>query len=240
MRLVDCLIYNDEDLILELRFNILNKFVDEFVIIEAKFDHQNNPKKTNFKIEKFEKFQNKIKYIVVDKFPENLTNWGRENYQRNFISKGLEDANDEDYIIISDVDEIPNLEEIHNKKIGKFSAFKQKLFYYKINLLNKTEPFWYGSKICKKKYLKSPQWLRDQKVKNYSFWKFYKIKWDIIENGGWHFSFLKSPEEIQKKIKQYAHAEFNTEKYTNLERIKNSVKNKHDLFDRNLTFEKIE
>ena len=129
MRIVDCLIYNDEDLILELRFNILNKFVDEFVIIEAKFDHQNNPKKTNFKIEKFEKFQNKIKYIVVDKFPENLTNWGRENYQRNFISKGLEDANDEDYIIISDVDEIPNLEEIHNKKIGKFSAFKQKLFY---------------------------------------------------------------------------------------------------------------
>ena len=240
MRIVDCLIYNDEDLILELRFNILNKFVDEFVVIEAKFDHQNNPKKTNFKIEKFKKFQNKIKYIVIDKFPENLSNWGRENYQRNFISKGLEDANDEDYIIISDADEIPNLEAILNKKIGKFAAFKQKLFYYKINLLNKTEPFWYGSKICKKKYLKSPQWLRDQKVKNYSFWKFYKIKWDIIENGGWHFSFLKSPEEIQKKLKQYAHAEFNMEKYTNLERIKSSVKNKHDLFDRNLTFEKIE
>ena len=240
MKLFDCFIYNDEDLILELRFNILDKFVDKFVVVEAKFDHQNNPKKTNFKVEKFEKFRKKIKYVVLDIFPENLSNWGRENYQRNFISQGLEDANDEDYIIISDADEIPNLEEMLTKKLGKYTAFKQKLFYYKINLLNKTEPFWYGSKICKKKYLKSPQWLRDQKVKNYSFWKFYKIKWNIVENGGWHFSFLKTPEEIQKKIKQYAHAEFNMEKYTDLERIKNSIKNKIDLFDRHLNFQRIE
>tara|TARA_B100000700_G_C14905176_1_gene789344 strand:+ start:295 stop:1080 length:786 start_codon:yes stop_codon:yes gene_type:complete len=240
MKIFDCFIYNDEDLILELRFNILDKFVDKFVVVEAKFDHQNNPKKTNFKVEKFEKFRKKIKYVVLDIFPENLSNWGRENYQRNFISQGLEDANDEDYIIISDADEIPNLEEMLTKKLGKYTAFKQKLFYYKINLLNKTEPFWYGSKICKKKYLKSPQWLRDQKVKNYSFWKFYKIKWNIVENGGWHFSFLKTPEEIQKKIKQYAHAEFNMEKYTDLERIKNSIKNKIDLFDRHLNFQRIE
>ena len=240
MKIFDCFIYNDEDLILELRFNILDKFVDKFVVVEAKFDHQNNPKKTNFKVEKFEKFRKKIKYVVLDIFPENLSNWGRENYQRNFISQGLEDANDEDYIIFSDADEIPNLEEMLTKKLGKYTAFKQKLFYYKINLLNKTEPFWYGSKICKKKYLKSPQWLRDQKVKNYSFWKFYKIKWNIVENGGWHFSFLKTPEEIQKKIKQYAHAEFNMEKYTDLERIKNSIKNKIDLFDRHLNFQRIE
>ena len=240
MKIFDCTTFFNENLMLEVRFNILNKYVDKFVVVEAKFDHQNNPKKTNFKVEKFEKFRKKIKYVVLDIFPENLSNWGRENYQRNFISQGLEDANDEDYIIISDADEIPNLEEMLTKKLGKYTAFKQKLFYYKINLLNKTEPFWYGSKICKKKYLKSPQWLRDQKVKNYSFWKFYKIKWNIVENGGWHFSFLKTPEEIQKKIKQYAHAEFNMEKYTDLERIKNSIKNKIDLFDRHLNFQRIE
>ena len=129
MKIFDCFIYNDEDLILELRFNILDKFVDKFVVVEAKFDHQNNPKKTNFKVEKFEKFRKKIKYVVLDIFPENLSNWGRENYQRNFISQGLEDANDEDYIIISDADEIPNLEEMLTKKLGKYTAFKQKLFY---------------------------------------------------------------------------------------------------------------
>ena len=240
MKIFDCFIYNDEDLILELRFNILDKFVHKFIVIEAKFDHQNNPKKTNFNIEKFSKFKNKIEYIVLDMFPKDLSNWGRENYQRNFISKGLHGANNEDYIIISDADEIPNLEKLQNKKIGKYTVFKQKLFYYKINLLNNTEPFWYGSKICKKKHLKSPQWLRDQKVKKYPFWKFYKMKWNIIENGGWHFSFLKSPEEIQKKIKQYAHAEFNKEKYTSLDRIKNSIENKIDLFDRKLEFKKIE
>ena len=240
MRIFDCFIYNDEDLILDLRFNILDKFVQKFVIIESKFDHQNREKKINFKFEKFEKFKNKIEYIVIDNFPEKLSNWGRENYQRNFILKGLDDASDDDYIMISDVDEIPNLEEIQNKKMSKYTVFKQKMFYYKINLLNKTEPVWYGCKICKKKYLKSPQWLRDQKVKNYPFWRFLKIKWNIIENGGWHFSFLMSPENIQKKLKSYAHAEFNKANYTNLDKIKNSIENKTDLFDRKLNFEKIE
>ena len=240
MRIFDCFIYNDEDLILDLRFNILDKFVHKFVVIEAKFDHQNREKKINFKFEKFEKFKNKIEYIVIDNFPEKLSNWGRENYQRNFILKGLDEASEDDYIMISDVDEIPNLKEIQNRKIDKYTVFKQKMFYYKINLLNKTEPVWYGCKICKKKYLKSPQWLRDQKVKNYPFWRFFKIKWSIIENGGWHFSFLMSPENIQKKLKSYAHAEFNKENYTNLNNIKNSIKNKTDLFDRKFNFEKIE
>ena len=240
MRIFDCFIYNGEDLILDLRFNILDKFVQKFVIIESKFDHQNREKKINFRFEKFEKFKNKIKYIVIDNFPEKLSNWGRENYQRNFILKGLDEASEDDYIMISDVDEIPNLEEIQNRKIGKYTAFKQKMFYYKINLLNKTEPVWYGCKICKKKYLKSPQWLRDQKVKNYPFWIFYKIKWNIIENGGWHFSFLMSPKNIQKKLKSYAHAEFNKENFVNLDKTKNSIKNKTDLFDRKFNYEKIE
>ena len=103
--------------------------------------------------------------------------------------------------MISDIDEIPNFSAIKNLTNNKYSVFKQKMFYYKINLLNKTEPFWFGSKICKKKYLKSPQWLRSQKIKKYTFWKFYKIKWNIIENGGWHFSFLMTPEHIRKKLK---------------------------------------
>ena len=91
MRIFDCFIYNGEDLILDLRFNILDKFVQKFIIIESKFDHQNREKKINFKFEKFEKFKNKIEYIVIDNFPEKLSNWGRENYQRNFILKGLDE-----------------------------------------------------------------------------------------------------------------------------------------------------
>ena len=110
---------------------------------------------------------------------------------------------------------------------------------YKLNLINNTYPKWFGSKICKKKYLKSPQWLRDQKVKNYSFLKFYKIKWNIIDNGGWHFSFLMSSEQIKNKIKSFAHDEYNKEQFKSLDYIQNSIDSGRDLFNRDQKYNKI-
>ena len=98
---------------------------------------------------------------------------------------------------------------------------------------NITYPDWYGSKLCKKKHLKSPQWLRNQKVKNYSFLNIFKINWNIVENGGWHFSFLMYPDEIKKKIKSFAHDEFNKTEYLNVNKIDKSIKQGLDLFNRN-------
>jgi beta-1,4-mannosyl-glycoprotein beta-1,4-N-acetylglucosaminyltransferase len=121
----------------------------------------------------------------------------------------------------------------------RYTAFKQKNLFYKFNLINKTIPDWYGSKICKKKYLKSPQWLRKQKVKKFSMFKFFKIRWNIIENGGWHFSYLMEPKMIQEKLQSFAHAEYNSDYYTNLERIKAVINQKKDLFDRNQEYLKI-
>ena len=239
MKIFDCFLYNDEELVLDIRLNTLNEFVEKFIIVESKYDHQGNEKKLNFKIENFKKFQEKIIYLVINNFPKDISNWGRENYQRNYIKHGLSSASDEDYIMISDVDEIPDLTKFKNFDSFKFSVFKQSMFYYKINLLNKTDPFWYGTKICKKKYLKSPQWLRNQKVKNYPFWKFYKIKWNIVEKGGWHFSFLMQAEQIKKKISSWAHAEFNNKNYNDLDKIKHSIENKSDLFGRPIVYEKI-
>ena len=86
----------------------------------------------------------------------------------------MHEADDNDYIIISDIDEIPNLSKLITLKEHKYSVFEQRMFYYKFNLLNKTNPYWYGSRICKKKFLKNPQWLRDQKIKIYPFWRFDK------------------------------------------------------------------
>ena len=88
MRLVDCFLYNNEDLILEVRLNTLNKYVDNFVIVESKFDHQGNKKKLNFNFSNYKKFEHKIKYLVIDKFPENMSSWDRENYQI-ILSKSL-------------------------------------------------------------------------------------------------------------------------------------------------------
>ena len=105
MKIIDCFIYNNEDLILDLRLNCLNEYIDKFVIIEAKFNHSGSEKKKyNFKIENFTKFKNKIEYLQLDNFPENLTDWGRENFHRNYILKGLSNINDDDLVIISDVD----------------------------------------------------------------------------------------------------------------------------------------
>ena len=138
--------YHDEDLILDIRLNTLDNYINKFVIIESKFDHQGNEKKLNFNMYNFQKFKDKIIYKIIEAFPSNQTNWERENFQRNFITKGLSDASNDDYIIISDVDEIPNLANLKNFKEYKYTVFQQKMFYYKINLLNKTYPIWFGSK----------------------------------------------------------------------------------------------
>jgi len=238
MRIFDCFLYNGEKIVLDIRLNTLSKYVEKFIIVESKYDHQGNKKKLSFKIDDFKKFKEKIIYLVIENFPEKLSNWERENYQRNYINEGLASANENDYIIISDVDEIPNLTKVKDLNKFRFTVFEQKIFYYKINLHNKTEPFWYGSKICKKKYLKSPQWLRNQKTKNYPFWRFDKIKWNIVKNGGWHFSFLMGPDQIKRKIKSFAHSEYNNDYYTNLEKIEESIENKTDLFNRPLLYKK--
>ena len=169
MKIFDCFMYYDEDLIIDLRLNYLNDYVDKFVIVESSYTHSGTPRKTLFDINKFSKFKNKIKYIVVNEIPVDLQKFNkadtehqknskyilnavrRENFQRNAITKGLDSASLEDLIIISDVDEIPNLEDINFKNIeNKIISFKQKFFYYKFNLkLNDYD--WYGSKACRKK-----------------------------------------------------------------------------------------
>ena len=133
MRIFDCFLYNNEDLILDIRLNSLDKHIYKFVIIESKFDHQGNEKKINFKIENFQKFKDKIIYLIIEKFPNNLSNWGRENYQREFILNGLINAENDDYIMISDIDEIPNISNLNLIENHKFSVFEQKMFYYKIS-----------------------------------------------------------------------------------------------------------
>ena len=134
MKIFDCFMYFDEDLILDLRLNYLNNFVDYFVIVESIFNHNGEKRKPNFDIKKFKKFENKIIYLLIkeekgnfhkiDKKDNNdqitgkniMNSLIRENYQRNFIINGLHKAEDEDWIIISDLDEIPNLENNDLKK----------------------------------------------------------------------------------------------------------------------------
>ena len=248
--------YFDEDVILDLRLNILNPFIDYFVIVESTFNHKGEKRKLKFDINKFKKFENKIIYLIFDEEPSGIEkvfdtdNEGevsrklilnaasRENGQRNFISKGLERANEKDLILISDVDEIPNLEKINwNTLKDQIVLFKQDMFYYKLNL-RLPDLIWSGSKACRKKYLKSPQWLRNVKDKKYSFFrldtlfsekKYINIK--FINNGGWHFSNIKTAAEIEYKLKSYLHhREFDLNPISESE-IEDIIKNKQAIYD---------
>ena len=220
----------DEEMLLDLRLNALNKFVDKFVIVESSYTHSGKDKKLIFDINKYSKFKDKIHYIVLKDPPygieetnrnddegevsrkEILNALKRENLQRDTILDGLKDADKNDWVIISDLDEIPNLEDLNFSNIkNKIIFFKQKVFYYKLNLELKTLR-WIGSKACRKKDLKTPQWLRNIKDKIYSKWRldilFSEKKYSdiyFVENGGWHFSFVKKPEDIEKKLKSYLH-----------------------------------
>ena len=72
MAIFDCFQFFDEEHVLDLRLNILNEFINFFVIVESTTDHQGNIKKLNFDPEKFQKFSNKIIYIVVDDTEESI------------------------------------------------------------------------------------------------------------------------------------------------------------------------
>ena len=229
MKLIDCFMYFDEDLVLDIRLNTLKDKVDKFVIAEATKNHAGVNKKLNFKIENFEKFKNKIKYIVIDDLPSNVKspkkewheNHARDQFQRNALERGYKECDENDLIMISDIDEIPDPRKLNEFNFkNKFACFLQKNFQSKINLLNITDGPWPGTKICQKKNLKSPQWLRNLKVKKNPFWKIFRKNVQLINNGGWHFSFLKDPEDIKKKIISYSHQEYNTKEFTDVESIK--------------------
>ena len=259
MKIFDCFMYFDEDLVLDVRLNLLNDFVDKFVIIESSYDHKGEKRKPLFDIKKFKKFENKIEYILKKDQPNNLEKIlsdenqkehyrksifnasKRESSQRNFILNGLKEAQPNDWVIISDLDEIPNLEKINFKNVNnKLIFFEQDMMYYKFNL--KLENFtWIGSRACKFKHLISPQWMRDIKSKRFSWWRFdtlfseKKYK-DILflENGGWHFSYLKSPEDIEKKLKSYLHHIDYDQNPLGIKKITEIVKNNKAIYDLNI------
>ena len=256
MKIFDCFMYFDEEIVLDLRLNTLNDFVDYFVIVESSFTHRGDKRELRFDHKKFSKFKDKIIYLVYDQEPISIekvyeddseeeksrkyifNSAYRENGQRNFIIHGLTKAEKNDLIIVSDVDEIPNLENINFERIReKIILFKQDMFYYKFNL-KLPDLIWAGSKACKKKNLINPQWLRNIKDRKYSFFRidtiFSKTKYtDIkfIENGGWHFSNIKTAKEIEFKLKSYLHhREFDVNPMTT-NQIEDIIKNKQAIYD---------
>ena len=238
---------------MDVRLNVLDKFIHKFVIVESRYSHRGEKREPSFEYKKFNKFKNKIEYILLDDYPKNLHKINkddkqinekiivngnlREFYQRNAIINGLSEASEDDLIIISDVDEIPILDGINLNEINNKIVFFNQIFCcYKFNLYSKMK--WCGSRMIKKKYLKNPQWLRDIKDRNYPKWrldtyfsqkKYNNIK--FIENGGWHFSYLKEATGIEKKLKSIRHHIEYDENPLGVKKIENLMKEKKLIYN---------
>ena len=251
MKIFDCTTFFEEDLMMELRFNILNEHVEKFIVVESRFSHSGNKKKLNFDINNYKKFKNKIIYLVIDEEPHDLIELNNNNssIQRlnsikrieqsyDYIRFGLKDAAEEDIILFSDNDEIPNLDKCNLNEIkNKIYIFEQKILNYKFNLLYDLIP-WYGTRACKFKNIKSFPWLKNLKNKKYPFWrldvffnKFKSMNVEIINNGGWHFNNLKTAEGLYKKLTNLGHHnEFDASKIT-VEELQNKIDNKLAFYD---------
>lgn len=253
MKIYDCFLYCNEDVVLDIRLNVLDKFVDQFVIVESQFYHNGEYKGLNFNKNKFSKFKSKINYIPIYTRPKNLdlskdpekkldikimNAIKYENNQRNNILRGLKKCNEDDIVILSDIDEIPNLESVKFKNIkNNVIFFNQNYFYYKLNLYCPKQK-WAGSRAIKYKNLKSPQWLRNLKVKKYPFWRIDKFfnkmiyrDFYIIKRGGWHFSYLNNSKGILQKLKTYLHYTDFEKKNINEKIVQNFINKKKPIYN---------
>ena len=251
MRIFDCTTFYSEHLMLDVRFNILNEKVNKFIVVESLFSHSGKPKKLNFDIKNYQKFKDKINYIIIENEPEGLivnqnlssaekglNSLKRVEQSYDYMAKSLNDAEDNDLIILSDNDEIPNLnsKQFLNSKKNIF-IFEQLFFYYKFNLhydlMN-----WFGSKACRKKKLMSMSWLRNLKNKQYPFWRFdtlySKTKYnnlEIIKDGGWHFTNLMTAEKLYEKMSNFGHHNEFDESGLKINDIKNKIENREMFYN---------
>ena len=244
MKIIDTTTFFEEDMIMDIRFNILDPYVDKFIVCESSYTHSGKEKKINFNISDYPKFKDKIIHVILEKEPENLiikenltaqekrmNSINRIKTQRNYIKNFLNNFSPDDYIIYSDNDEIPNLEKFNfNSNSKKFIIFNQKIFYYKLNL-SLPDLSWFGSKACKLKNLKSIDYLRSIKNRQYSFFRFDTLFSDnkhnsveIVNSGGWHFSNLKTIESLENKyLNDENHAEYEIQN-NSIEKIKDNVR----------------
>jgi len=250
MKIIDCTSFYSEHMMYEVRLNILKEKVDKFVVTESTYSHSGKRKKLNFDINNYPKFKNRIIHVVIDREPDGIVAENNDpslqrsnSLKRIALSydeslKTIKDFSDEDLIMLSDNDEIPNLNSNQfNKSKKNIILFKQLFFYFKFNLLY-DKMFWFGTKACKKKKLKSLSWLRNIKLKKYPFWRLdtlfsetKQINLDIIEDGGWHFTNLKTAEEMYEKFMNFGHHdEFRLSGLT-VEKIREKIKNKEMFYD---------
>ena len=239
MKIYDCFTYFNETPMLDFRLRYLHKHVDVFVIVESRYTFTRKKKEMTASgcIKKLpSSISEKVRLIELREAPWGTSsqqyNWEREYYQRNAITRGLYDLSDEDYVIITDVDEIPStnflrvMPEIAKKRIPGLNI-NMEMFYYSASnqMFHNGKPLaWTLPKIIRATHLANPQTIRDS-TKN----------WRSTTFNGWHFSYMGGQDRVLEKIKSFAHQELNTKEI--IEKIPSQIQNNEDPFQRRYTFE---
>jgi len=250
MKIIDCTSFYNEHMMYEVRLNTLKDKVDKFIVTESTYSHSGKKKKLNFDINNYPKFKDKISYIIIDKEPIGIVPENNDpSLQRSNSLKRISLSYDEslkvlknfssnDFIMLSDNDEIPNLNSkqfINNK--NSIVLFNQLFIYFKFNLLY-DKILWPGTKGCTMGKLKSLSWLRNIKLRKYPFWRldtlFSENKYiniNIIQDGGWHFTNLKTPDEMYEKFMNFGHHDSFRLSGLTIEKIRDKILNKEMFYD---------
>ena len=251
-RTFDCFTYFNEDRLLELRFETLSDVVDVFVVVEATRTHTGIPKPLLFDRDRFPKFADRIRHVVVDDLSPDVSDaWQNENDQRNAMLRSLDDADPLDRIIIADLDEIPNPDAIRRYRPSRlFGTFVQRWFNYSLNNLavrddeSGRDRDWVRCRITTRRHLdrffRTPQRVRllDRRPGPAARW--YQLRRKLgeqrIENGGWHFSWVMSPEQMIVKMESYAHTEDDRPEFKSVAAIKEAIRSGRDILGKDERF----
>lgn len=240
-RIFDCFTFYNEIELLDLRLNVLNDYVDNFVLVEATKTQKGEEKELFYEKNKhlFEKFNNKIIHVVLSEYPNELTQWTIENIQRNTIMQGLKNCQDDDIILISDLDEIPKPEFI--KKYydrNKIIAFDMNCFYFYLNLYSYNRTWRQGTKMLSYSNLKNI--LNEVDFVNSNESKYLDLKYNNnttpckirlyngdlqkhVKNAGWHFSYMGGVKKAVQKIQSICEGSLDTKSTDIINMINNKI-----------------
>lgn len=244
-KIIDCVTFFEENYIFELRYHVLKDVVDTFVVCESTLDHRGRKKELNF-IHKDGYDQSKIRYVVLDhSISDQNDPWHNQAIQRDYMLQQLGFVDPEDYVFFSDPDEIPNPAILQNFCLHKkYGIFLQACFNYKFNLFNPHESPWEGTRVCKKKHLKSIDFMRQHvRVKNLRYGSLRLDKErsiELFDHAGWHFNNIADKRYISKKLKTYAHSEFSGDEFASPDVIEEKIHKQVDLFGRGHTYRKVD
>ena len=251
-RIFDCFTYFNEDRLLELRFETLSDVVDVFVVVEATRTFTGKSKPLLFDRDRFPGFADRIRHVVVDDLSPNVSDaWQNEYDQRNAMLRGLDDAEPLDRIIVADLDEIPNPDAIRRYRPSRlFGTFVQRWFNYSLNNLaiRNDDPDrgrdCVSCRITTRRHLdrffRTPQRLRVLGRPRGLAGRCYQLRRKLgqqwLKDGGWHFSWVMSPEDMIVKIESYSHTEDDRPEVKSVPAIKEAIRSGRDILGKDERF----